>query len=218
MVFDSLVDVAIIASGASYVGIIIPFLFIALYFLQKYYLRTSRQIRHLDLEAKSPLYTQFTEVSAGLEHVRAFGWQAAVMNHSLKLLDHSQKPYYLMFCIQRWLMLVLDLFVLAIAVFLVSLALNLRDTTTQSAIGLSLTTILSFSNGMSQLIDSWISLETSFGAIARLRTFLADTPTEQTPKSKVPSESWPQHGKLELNDVSSKYKYGLSRFHRQIYG
>ena len=42
--------------------------------LQKYYLRTSRQMRLLDLEAKSPLYSHFIESLAGLVEIRAFGW------------------------------------------------------------------------------------------------------------------------------------------------
>jgi ATP-binding cassette subfamily C (CFTR/MRP) protein 1 len=42
--------------------------------LQKYYLRTSRQMRLLDLEAKSPLYSHFLESLTGLVEIRAFGW------------------------------------------------------------------------------------------------------------------------------------------------
>lgn len=46
---------AVIASSSPYLAITYPFLFAALYGLQKFYLRTSRQLRLLDLEAKSPL-------------------------------------------------------------------------------------------------------------------------------------------------------------------
>ena len=42
--------------------------------LQKYYLKTSRQMRLLDLEAKSPLYSHFLESLTGLVEIRAFGW------------------------------------------------------------------------------------------------------------------------------------------------
>ncbi|KND87510.1 Multidrug resistance-associated protein 1 [Tolypocladium ophioglossoides CBS 100239] len=193
-------DVAIIASGATYVASIIPLLIIALYFLQRVYLRTSRQMRILDLEAKSPLYTQFTETAAGVQHIRAFSWENECMAHSLTLLDHSQKPYYYMFCIQRWLTVVLDLFVLIIAVVL-------------SAIGLALLNVLNFGSGMSQLVDAWISLETSLGAIARLRTFLVKTPTEQEPSGELELGNWPQHGRIELRDVSARYKYAFLDIH-----
>jgi len=84
--------------------------------LQKFYLRTSRQMRLLDLEAKSPLYSHFIETLSGLTTIRAFGWTEIFREQNLALLDTSQKPYYLLFCIQRWLGLVHDLLVTALAV------------------------------------------------------------------------------------------------------
>lgn len=46
---------AMAASASPYVLIVYPFLAAAAYFLQRFYLKTSRQLRFLDLEAKSPL-------------------------------------------------------------------------------------------------------------------------------------------------------------------
>ena len=89
--------------------------------LQKYYLRTSRQMRLLDLEAKSPLYSHFIESLQGLVTIRAFGWAGDFEKKNLTLLDISQKPYYLLFCIQRWLALILDLLVAVLAVILMVL-------------------------------------------------------------------------------------------------
>jgi hypothetical protein len=45
----------VVASASPYLAIGYPFLIGILYFIQMFYLRTSRQIRLLDLEAKSPL-------------------------------------------------------------------------------------------------------------------------------------------------------------------
>lgn len=46
---------AVVASSAPYLAIIYPFLGFVLWVIQKFYLKTSRQLRLLDLEAKSPL-------------------------------------------------------------------------------------------------------------------------------------------------------------------
>lgn len=46
---------AVVASSSPYLVITYPFLAAVMYGIQKFYLRTSRQIRLLDLEAKSPL-------------------------------------------------------------------------------------------------------------------------------------------------------------------
>jgi len=46
---------AVIATSSPYIAITYPMLLLVLYVLQRFYLRTSRQVRLLDLEAKSPL-------------------------------------------------------------------------------------------------------------------------------------------------------------------
>lgn len=120
----------------------VPVLIITVGILQYVYLRTSRQLRLLDLEARSPLYTHFLETLGGLSTVRAFGWQEQFKTRNEILLDLSQKPYYLLYCIQRWLNLVLDLIVGAEAVLVVGLALGLRHTTSPGLLGVSLNNIL----------------------------------------------------------------------------
>lgn len=54
-VFNILGMAAVIATASPFLTITYPFLAAVLYLLQMFYLRTSRQIRLLDLEAKSPL-------------------------------------------------------------------------------------------------------------------------------------------------------------------
>ena len=197
-----------IAAGAQYVAAVIPLSVIVLYFIARYYLRTSRQIRYLDLEAKTPLFTLFTEVIDGLATVRAFGWRNSLLEKNFKLLDESQKPYYLLFCIQRWLTVVLDLFIAAIAIVLVTFAVKFRNTTTQGAIGVAMISILALNTELSELVNNWADLETSLGAIARLRSFLKDTPKEDEPsRDGLTSENWPSTGLIELKSVSAAYRF-----------
>jgi ABC-type multidrug transport system fused ATPase/permease subunit len=54
-IFSIIGMAAILATSSLYVSIAYPFLLALLWLIQKYYLRTSRQLRLLDLEAKSPL-------------------------------------------------------------------------------------------------------------------------------------------------------------------
>jgi ABC-type multidrug transport system fused ATPase/permease subunit len=122
--------------------ITLPFTFLAIYYLQKFYLRTSRQLRILELESRSPIYAHFLETLEGLATIRGFGWQAAMTKENIRRLDMSQVPYYLMFCIQRWLALVLDLMVGGLAVIVVALATLLRYSTSPGLLGVSLNAIL----------------------------------------------------------------------------
>jgi ATP-binding cassette subfamily C (CFTR/MRP) protein 1 len=206
--FDNLVSLGIIVSGADYAAAVIPFLFVAVYLVQHFYLRTSRQMRHLDLEAKSPLYTQFSETAAGVQHIRAFSWRSEILSESFRLLDFSQKPHYYMFCIQRWLTLVLELIVMVIAVVLVTLALNLPHTSSASTIGLAMLNVITFGTGMANVIGTWTRMETSLGAITRLRSFMGETPTEEDPdgEPELP-KGWPLQGRVEFKGVCARYKY-----------
>jgi ATP-binding cassette subfamily C (CFTR/MRP) protein 1 len=54
-VFISLGMAAVVATSSPYIAISYPFLVAVLCVIQRFYLRTSRQLRLLDLEAKSPL-------------------------------------------------------------------------------------------------------------------------------------------------------------------
>lgn len=188
----------------------IPLLLAALWVLQRVYLRTSRQIRLLDLEAKSPLYSHFLEGITGLVTIRAFGWQRPSKDELIRLLDRSQRPYYLMYCIQAWLVLVLDLIVAAEAVLVVGLALGLRQSTSASLLGVSLNSLLSFNKHVRNLIEGWTELETSLGSISRVQSFERDvTPEAREGEDQEPPSDWPQSGEIEFRNVTASHKYEL---------
>ncbi|OJJ46205.1 hypothetical protein ASPZODRAFT_152404 [Penicilliopsis zonata CBS 506.65] len=204
--FMAIAELVLIVIGATYVAVAVPFILGALYLLQKYYLRTSRQLRLLDLEAKSPLYTHFTETLSGLMTVRAFGWQEEFVRRNHTVLDESQKPYYLLYCVQRWLTLVLNLIVAGIATLLIALATQMRDSTSSGALGVALFNTLNFSTTLGFLIPRWTELETSLGAVSRVKSFESNTPDENTEmESNIPPVNWPTHGKIEFDGVTSVY-------------
>jgi ATP-binding cassette, subfamily C (CFTR/MRP), member 1 len=183
-----------------------PVLLLAVYILQKVYLRTSRQMRFLDLEFKSPLYTNFAETIEGVSTIRAFGWKERFMQTNLELLDASQKPYYLMYCIQRWLSLVLQMIVGVMAVVVVALALNLTHTTSAGRLGVSMSAVVGFSGGLSYLLQFWTELETSLGAVARVKNFEKTTISEdQEEETFIPEHDWPKNGAIEFKKVSASY-------------
>jgi ATP-binding cassette, subfamily C (CFTR/MRP), member 1 len=135
-------QVALIASGSVYMTATIPVMLAVIFFLQNFYLRTSRQLRFLDLEAKSPLYSHFLETLNGLATIRAFRWGRDSRAESLKLLDRSQRPYYLLQTCQKWLELVLALIVSGEAVLIVGIAVGLRRFTDPGLLGVSLVQIM----------------------------------------------------------------------------
>lgn len=189
----------------------VPFCLGAVFVIQRFYLKTSRQLRLLDLEAKSPLYTNYIETLAGLVTVRAFQWQQDFNDRNSLFLDNSQQPLYLLYCVQRWLNLVLDMLVAALVVILVTLAVELRNlpgSISAGGIGVALVTAMNFNQSVSVLIRFWTSMETSLGAIARIKAFESQTASEERPFSPEPPPSvgWPSLGAIEFRNVSASYK------------
>ncbi|KIW17840.1 hypothetical protein PV08_05035 [Exophiala spinifera] len=204
-------SLALISTGSRYMAVIIPVVFVVLYMLQKVYLRTSRRLRLLDLEMRSPLYSHFLDTLAGLSSIKAFGWEHRFSEEMFDRLDTSQVPYYLLICAQRWLNLVLDLIVAGLAIIVVTMAVKLKGASDPSSLGLSLNNILSFSEILSLLLQFWTQLEVSLGAITRTREFARITPGEKAPEPDEegsrgrPSSAWPEHGAVEIQNLQAGF-------------
>jgi ABC-type multidrug transport system fused ATPase/permease subunit len=197
----------IVAIGMKYTSPIIVASFVFFYLLGAYYLRTSRQVRYLDLEARAPLFAEFTETAYGVEHIRAFGWQKQVMSRACKALDHSQRPFYYMNAIQRWLLLNLDLLTLVLSLAVVLVALYARDTFSQPGFALSLFMAIQINSALTGLIDSFAAVETALGAVSRLRIFANTTPQEESPDNAVElPKDWPVSGEIIFDGVTAKYE------------
>ncbi|KAL3426779.1 hypothetical protein PVAG01_00288 [Phlyctema vagabunda] len=197
----------LIASATWYIAIVFPFLLMVFYLVQNYYLRTSRQLRFMDLEAKSPLYTQFLESLSGLATLRAFGWQSA--NHLLnnELLDASQKPVYLMYMIQRWLTIVMDFISMGLALVVVGLSLALKDSVSIGFTGVALVNIISFGETVKWVVIQWTLLETAVGAVSRTKAFESATTSENLPNEiNEPQSNWPSIGHVQITDLAISYK------------
>ncbi|KAB8290460.1 hypothetical protein EYC80_010891 [Monilinia laxa] len=205
-IVQAIMGAVLMSLSAGYFAATIPVVGLGVWVLQKFYLRTSRQIRLLDLEAKSPLYSHFIETLSGLTTIRAFGWTEKFREQNLTLLDTSQKPYYLLFCIQRWLGLVLDLLVTALAVILMILIVKLRANISPGYVGLALLNVMTFNEALAQIIKNWTDMETAVGAVSRLKNFSAITASENLPQEigSVP-ENWPEFGAIEFRNVKASY-------------
>lgn len=192
--------------GSKYLVAALPVMLVVLYCIQRFYLRTSRQLRHLDLEATAPLYTHLLETVDGVSTIQAYGWVPAFQEVSLKLLDDSQKPHYFLLGVQCWLKLVLELFVGTLATILIALSVLFPAGTSAGAIAIGMVNILGLSSSLVDVISSWTSLESSLGAIERLRSFERDTPQEVTSlQQQMPPEKWPSQGQIDFKKVSASY-------------
>ncbi|PKY09063.1 putative ABC transporter [Aspergillus campestris IBT 28561] len=209
--FGAIAQGATAIASLPYLAAALPLLLGVLVLIQRFYLRTSRQLRLLEIELKSPLYTHFIESLSGLITIRAFSWTQAATSRMISKLDTAQRPYYLLLCIQRWLSLVLNLIVAATTVLLVGIAFALRTRVDAGLLGIALVMMMDLGLVLSELIQNWTLLETSLGAVSRIKEFAEGTCREESnavvqAQSEVPE--WLTEGEVAF--VSASVSWTLS--------
>ncbi|KAL7898266.1 multidrug resistance-associated protein [Trichoderma sp. SZMC 28014] len=208
-------QLALIMAVQKGMALSLPICIVAVYFVQRTYLRTSRQLRVLELENQATLYQWVLETVEGVVTIRAFGWSSAAEKKSFKALDWSLQPRYALMCVQRWLSLVLNLIVSGIAIGLIALAVKWRGTTTGGDIGAALNLIMVANTTLVRLVEYWASLEVSLGAIARLRNVELHTPQEDLPEEDlVTYGGWPTKGEVHIADLDAGYSSDHQILHK----
>ncbi|KAF3012558.1 hypothetical protein E8E14_000617 [Neopestalotiopsis sp. 37M] len=200
--FTAIAKAIILIVFSQYLATMAPFVVAVLYFLQSFYLKTSRQVRFLEIEGKAPLYTHFIESVAGAPTIRAFGWQSQYQERNYKFIDQSQRPAYIQYCIQGWLNFVLDILVTIIAAVLVAVVVSWKAKFSAGNVGVSLIMVMTFSAALTRLIKVWTMMESSIGAVARIKQFVADTESEETSLHKVElAQNWPMQGNINITSL-----------------
>lgn len=206
MSFHIILQTGVIFSGTSYMASMVPLMALFISVILYYFVKTSRQVRFLELETKTPLYNHFTETASGLRHIRALRWEMKNFENALGLLDNSQKPFYWACCLQRWLGLALDLLSCCIGASLTRFALRSPAPTSLPAVGLTYLTLIAFGMSLGIFVDSCANLETLVSALSRLQDFVEYTPTEPDQAAVELPSNWPQKGEIELRNVAAKYR------------
>ncbi|AEO59326.1 hypothetical protein MYCTH_52715 [Thermothelomyces thermophilus ATCC 42464] len=205
--FGVIAETVIVMISSKYVSVSIPGLILVLWVIQKFYLRTSKQLRLMDIEAKAPLSAFLLETLQGIVSIRAFDRTSEFSSRNSELLNYSQRAHYMMVTVQVWLKMILDFVVALLAVLVTTLAVNFRASTSLGFLGLALVNLISLSTSFKYLITFWANLETSIGAVARIRRFNKDVEPEEKFALPPPHPNWPRNGGIELQHVSASYRF-----------
>ncbi|KAK8143317.1 hypothetical protein G3M48_007447 [Beauveria asiatica] len=208
--YVAVIQIILIAVASAQALAALPAVAGVLYMIQNFYLRTAKQLRILELEAKAILHSLVADVAAGAgpSTLRAHGWQPHLRRSFMKGLDLSQEPIYLLFCVQRWLQLVLNFVVMGLVVLVAGVAVALRTKVSAGAVGVAFLNATTLGETLTQFVLAYTSLETSLGAIARTAIFSATTPSEVDDNEEGASSSWwPADGSVQLNNLWARYQH-----------
>ncbi|SMR46130.1 unnamed protein product [Zymoseptoria tritici ST99CH_1E4] len=188
-----------------YLAIGVPVLASVLFGIQLLYLRTSRQMRLLGIEAKAPLYSYFQESIAGAVTIRAFKQQQHHWQHFCDLLDASQRPRYLQNCIQHCLEFALSTTSAGLGVTVVAIMVTWHKEFSAGDAGVSLVIVIGFGSMLVRLVTNWTKMESSIGAIARVMRFVNEASTEVGQSDTTPSPTWPSAGAISFDRMTASY-------------
>ena len=195
------------AISSKYIAAVFPLILLVFYVIQRFYLRTSRQLRFLNIECKAPLYTQTIETLNGLSTIRAFGWEDDARATHWQLLDDSQRPDYLLYCLQRWLNLSVDMTIALLALIMITITTTLREQVGPGYMGIALTNVMAFAATLKAGLTTWVMLEVSLGAVARIKNLASHVQPEGATDEamQAPRGIWPSRGEIVIRNFTASY-------------
>uniref|UniRef100_A0A8C7YZ28 Multidrug resistance-associated protein 1 n=1 Tax=Oryzias sinensis TaxID=183150 RepID=A0A8C7YZ28_9TELE len=175
----------IILVATPMVALIIPFLGVLYFFVQRFYVASSRQLKRLESVSRSPIYTHFSETLLGTSVIRAFGEQERFIHESDQRVDHNQKAYYPGIVANRWLAVRLEFVGNCIVSFAALFAVLARESLSPGIMGLSISYALQLTASLTWLVRMSSDVETNIVAVERVKEY-SDTEKEvHKPKVEV---------------------------------
>ncbi|KAK4067234.1 uncharacterized protein Triagg1_7677 [Trichoderma aggressivum f. europaeum] len=167
--------------------------------------RFSQDMNLIDMTLPSQALQFTSDTISGIATIRTFSWQMPFSGRLAGILNRSQRPFYMLFCAQQWLTLVVDLVAVALAVTFVAIALSLTaNGLGPGALGVALVMTLQFNGLPIQTIQSWTKPETSIGVVARVQQFVKEAPSDLG-RFPAPSNSWPQNGRVQVQRLTAAH-------------
>uniref|UniRef100_M4AG65 Canalicular multispecific organic anion transporter 1-like n=1 Tax=Xiphophorus maculatus TaxID=8083 RepID=M4AG65_XIPMA len=185
--------------------IIIP-LAVIYFFVQRFYVATSRQLRRLDSVSRSPIYSHFGETVSGLSVIRAYKHQERFLKHNEVTIDENLKSVYPWIVSNRWLAIRLEFLGNLVVFFAALFAVISRNSLDSGLVGLSISYALNVTQTLNWLVRMTSELETNIVAVERVSEY-SELENEAPWVTELrPSEKWPEAGRLQFVDYKVRYR------------
>ena len=204
---------AVIAFGTpAFIALIIPLSVVYLY-IQRYYLRTSRELKRLDSVSRSPIYAHFQESLGGITTIRAFRQQKRFALENEWRVDANLRAYFPSINANRWLAVRLEfigsIIILSAAGFAI-ISVTSGSGLSAGMVGFSMSYALQITQSLNWIVRQTVEVETNIVSVERVLEY-ARLPSEapEVLRRHRPKISWPAHGAVSFNNYSTRYREGL---------
>lgn len=215
--FQSITTIVIISMEVPMFLVVVVPIAVLFYFVQKFYVITSRQLKRLESITKSPIYSHFSETLSGVATLRAYGVDKQFIIESDDRLDLNNCCFVPNVAANRWLSIRLEMVANLIVLFAAVFSVIYRKTMDASQVGLIVSYALNTTQNLNWLVRTTSDIETNIVGVERILEY-TDLPTEAEwhISATAPETGWPLNGKIEFKDYSTKYRTGLELVLKQI--
>ncbi|KAL8764209.1 MAG: hypothetical protein Q9184_000178 [Pyrenodesmia sp. 2 TL-2023] len=204
--------VLIAASTPAFVALIVPLGGVYLY-IQRYYLRTSRELKRLDSISRSPIYAHFQESLGGMTTIRAYRQQQRFALENEWRVDENLRAYFPSINANRWLAVRLEFigsFIILAAASFAIVSVATGSGLSAGMVGLAMSYALQITQSLNWIVRQTVEVETNIVSVERVLEYarLPSEAPERISKNK-PKMGWPAHGAVDIKNYSTRYRPGL---------
>ena len=204
--------VLVVVSTPIFVALIIPLGAVYLY-IQRYYLRTSRELKRLDSVSRSPIYAHFQESLGGITTIRAYRQQNRFALENEWRVDANLRAYFPSINANRWLAVRLEFigsFIILAAASFAIISVATGSGLSAGMVGLAMSYALQITTSLNWIVRQTVEVETNIVSVERVLEY-ARLPSEAPDiiSKRRPKISWPGQGAVDFNNYSARYRTGL---------
>jgi ATP-binding cassette subfamily C (CFTR/MRP) protein 1 len=183
------------------------------FFIQRYYLRTSRELKRLDSVSKSPIYAHFQESLSGIGTIRAFRQQGRFAQENEWRVDSNLMCYYPSINANRWLAVRLETigsFIILFAAGFSIISIAAGNGPSAGLVGLAMSYALQITQSLNWIVRQTVEVETNIVSVERCLEYAKlESERPEILSKHRPKANWPSQGAVEFNNFSTRYRPGL---------
>ncbi|KAI9348731.1 P-loop containing nucleoside triphosphate hydrolase protein [Zopfochytrium polystomum] len=203
---NTLAIVAIISAATPLFLILVLPVGVAFYFLQAYYLKSSREIKRLNVTASSPIFSLAGTTIAGAAVIRSFQKQQPYFAKFSALQDVNQSGMLTMLASNKWLQVRIEFLGAVISGGAALFAVIERSNLSPGMAGLSLSYAFQVVNYLYTMMRVYGDIENSSTSLERLVEY-SNLESEGSQETSFPlPPTWPDNGAIAFTDYSLRYR------------
>ncbi|CAE7221585.1 unnamed protein product [Rhizoctonia solani] len=161
------------------------------YLIALSYVRTARDLKRMESNSRSPIFSSFAELLEGIVTVRAFSAEQRFFDKLHKQVDDTNTMWYHFWMLNRWLLLHFDALA-SLSVFITTI-FAISGLLGDGLAAVTITTAMSFTQSVYWCCRTATSLEMDLNSVERVVEYL-DLPQEPSGKDcPKPPAHWPSN-------------------------